>query len=354
MSSSNKKIGLLITSLNGAGAERTILSLAEGLIACGASVDLYIIREHQDYDVPSGVRLICLGAKSHRQARRALRQTILSQDYQYDLFVASNAKYYQGIAVSNKYCSVHITPTAWIQDPTQPWWRRWRKMLTLRRKFANKPLIALSDGIRRDLTGPLKVPTANVSLIPNPFNVKAIRAAALQPGSLPDGDYILCVASLTARKRVADAIAALAQMQNKTVKLVVVGKGPLEAELRTQAEELAVAHRVVFWGWDQNPYRLMRHAHCSLLASEAEGSPRVVIESLIVGTPVVSTDCPSGPNEVLVGDLSPFLVPVGNPVAMAAALDKALQSYPEIAEQYHQRFHMEQVAQRYLALCDGH
>ena len=349
-----RRIGIMVTSLMGAGTEKTILTLAEALVREGALVDLYVLRDHRDYTPQAGVNCIWLKTSSNREARVRLKQRIAEKgkDY-YDLFVISNAKYYPVVPVANKVCSVHITPTAWITDgPRWKFWSRARKIRNLSKKFAARPVIALSGGIRNDLVNNLKVPPENVRQIVNPFDLEAIRAAAAVEGDLPDGRYIVSIASLNIRKRHADTIRALGRMHNKEVSLVLVGRGKDENNLRALAKDLGLQERVIFWGWDENPYRLLKNAALSVLASEAEGSPRALIESLLVGTPAVATDCPSGPSEILVDELAPFLVSVGDVRALARAMDQALRDYPEIPAWIEERFDSAEVARRYLALLE--
>ena len=97
---------------------------------------------------------------------------------------------------------------------------------------------------------------------------------------------------------------------------------------------------------------LLKNAALSVLASEAEGSPRALIESLLVGTPAVATDCPSGPSEILIDELAPFLVPVGDVSALATAMDRALCDYPKIPAWIEKRFDSTEVAKYYLALSE--
>ena len=348
------RIGIMVTSLMGAGTEKTILTLAEALVKEGAQVDLYILREHSDYKPKDGVNCIWLKSSSNRDARCRLKQRITEKgkDY-YDLFVISNAKYYPVVPVNNKVCSVHITPTAWITDgPRWKFWSRFRKLRNLRKKFSDRPLIALSRGIRDDLVNNLSVPPENVRQIVNPFDLEAIRSAAEADGELPAGRYIVSIASLNPRKRHSDTIRALGHMQSLDTSLVLVGKGKDEDNLKNLVDELGLQQRVIFWGWDGNPYRLLKNAALSVLSSEAEGSPRALIESLLVGTPAVATDCPSGPSEILVDELSPFLVPVGDVAALATAMDRALQDYPEIPSWIENRFDSSAVARCYLELLD--
>ena len=343
----NNSIGFLLGSLNGAGAEKTILTLAKNLILKGANVDLLLLSDHADYTAPEGINTILVTGKSKRLQRKSLSK--ITRAKKYDLFVTSRAEFYNSIEANSRYCSVHITPTAWL-DKDISGLKKFSKIFKLKNKFKNKKLIALSEGIKSDLVNNLACRPEDVTIINNPFEINVIRQAAEQLGELPKDDYIVYVASFIKRKRHHDLIRAFASIKDKNIQLLFLGKGPEEGNLKKLAEGLGVLDRLIFWGWDENPYRLVKNAKLSILASEAEGLPRVLVESLSLQTPIISTDCPSGPNEVLIDELADFLVPVGDVAAMTQAIDEALQQYPIIAENFTRRFDASFIADKYLEL----
>ncbi|ODN42660.1 hypothetical protein BGC07_06655 [Piscirickettsia litoralis] len=110
--------------------------------------------------------------------------------------------------------------------------------------------------------------------------------------------------------------------------------------------------QVIIAGFQKNPYPWFKAADLTLLCSDFEALPTVLIESLICGTPVVSTDCPSGPREILTGELNRWLVPPGNPDALANKIEEALSTDIEIDEQLIQRFSSDIIIPQYLALIE--
>ncbi|CAA0082298.1 N-acetylgalactosamine-N,N '-diacetylbacillosaminyl-diphospho-undecaprenol 4-alpha-N-acetylgalactosaminyltransferase [BD1-7 clade bacterium] len=346
------RIGFLLGSLTGAGAEKTILTLAKNLSALGHSVDLYLLDTHGDYPQDGGINYIGVSGNKKTAKRQHLRT--LTENADYDLFVTSRADFYHDISVANKYCSVHITPTAWLKQHPLKFWKYPLQVRKLKRKFSHKRLIALSEGIKTDLVNNLGCASDNVMIINNPFETDRIRALANEPGAIPDGDYIVYVASMIPRKRHADLFHAFSRLKNQNVRLLLVGQGHLRHELEDLAKSLGIQERVDFWGWDINPYRLVKAAKVSVLASEAEGLPRAVVESLLLSTPTVSTDCPSGPAEVMTDKLADYLVPVGDVDALKTSIDKALESYPDIDQDRLSRFDAVNVAKRYERLISCH
>lgn len=347
-----KKIGFLLGSLAGAGAEKTILTLATRLYELGNEVHLVVLKSAKDYKVVQGLKIHVVTdyAKNENQALIKIANKIGVLD----LFVTSRAERYSALNAKQRFCSVHITPTAWLKKRNFLFkWKTLIQILKLKNKFANKNLIALSEGIKKDLVENLGVDSEHVVVINNPFDIEKIQDQASANFEQLDelGDYIVYVAALILRKRHADLFNAFSQMQNKNIKLVLVGKGSLQVSLQALAKQLKIDDRVVFWPWDPNPYRLIKNARLSVLVSEAEGLPRVLIESIIIGTPVVSTDCPSGPNEVLLNENLKYLVPIGDVNKLRLALDDAIANNPL---QYFdvKRFDATKVAQSYQDLID--
>ena len=120
-------------------------------------------------------------------------------------------------------------------------------------------------------------------------------------------------------KDFATLIAAFAIVtQTRDVRLILLGEGPLHADLLALAESLGVAERVSLPGFQPNPLPFMRRAAVLVVSSAYEGFGNVLVEALACGTPVVSTDCPYGPAEILERGRFGMLVPVGDRKAMAA------------------------------------
>jgi glycosyltransferase involved in cell wall biosynthesis len=341
------KIGLLAGSLKGAGGEKTILTLAEALAQQGCQVDLYLLNQQADYTAAENVNLIQLPGKHKREKKRQLGKRSRAAGYQ--LFVTSRPDFYDYAHAENTFASVHITPYAWLKNEKKSRLSKYLKYLRIKKKFNHKQLIALSQGIKDDLVNNLGCRENDITVINNPFDTDTIFNAAQEAGNLPPNPYMVYIAALIPRKRHKDLILAYKELDTD-LDLVLVGKGPLEHELKSLVNELGLSDRIIFWGWDPNPYRLIKNARLSLLTSEAEGLPRVLIESLLLGVPVVSTDCPSGPNEVMTGELRQYLIPVGDINGLTKAMQSALGGYPEFSNLNLERFSSKQVALRYLEL----
>ncbi|PJI92677.1 N-acetylgalactosamine-N,N'-diacetylbacillosaminyl-diphospho-undecaprenol 4-alpha-N-acetylgalactosaminyltransferase [Yoonia maricola] len=191
-------------------------------------------------------------------------------------------------------------------------------------------VIAVSAGVSDDLSSNYAVPKGKISVIGNPIDAVRLQTlAAEQPTIALPEDYFLGVGRLVPNKNFALTLAALAAVPDAP-KLVILGHGPQETALRAQAEQLGIAERVIFAGFLENPYPIMARARALVSASRAEGFPNTLIEAMTLGCPVIATDCPSGPAEVLemaAATAPPWpatahgiLVPMEHQQAMAAGI----------------------------------
>lgn len=160
-------------------------------------------------------------------------------------------------------------------------------------------VIAVSDGVADDLRDNFSIRADKLVAIPNPIDVDAIVAKAeLAPETAVAAPYILAAGRLVKSKNFEMLIRAFADAQIEG-RLVIIGEGPERAALEQAAVAAGVADRVVMPGFVDNPYPLMRGAEVFVLSSNAEGFPNGLVEAMAVGAPVIATNCPSGPSEIL-------------------------------------------------------
>ena len=210
-----------------------------------------------------------------------------------------------------------------------------------------RSVIAVSQGVAEELCSAYGVPNARISVIANPIDLEEIRAQAESGAAIPvDGPYAVTMGRLTPNKNFGMLIEAFAR-SGIPGKLVILGEGPERAALTRQIETLRLVGRVVMPGFSANPFPTLRRAEVYVSPSNAEGFPNSLLEAMSVGLPVISTNCPSGPSEVLAelpreqiaGGVTfaehGILVPPGDPAAMAEAL-RAMNE-PERRRVYRER-----------------
>ncbi len=196
---------------------------------------------------------------------------------------------------------------------------------------------AVSGGIAEDLVGSCGLDARKVSVVHNLLDVAGIQAQAeeapehpwLQEGEPP---VILNVARLVPQKDQATLVRAFAIVHARyRCRLLILGEGPERANLERLIAELGLGADASLPGFVTNPYAWMRRARVFALSSAWEGLPVSLIEALAVGVPIVSTDCPAGPSEILLAGRLGNLVPVGDAQAFASALLEALQTPVQIS-----------------------
>jgi glycosyltransferase involved in cell wall biosynthesis len=223
-----------------------------------------------------------------------------------------------------------------------------RRLRRYREIYDGRNLIAVSDGVARDLSEMLGLRRANVVRIHNAVDTTAVRRLSAEPEpALPREPYLIHVGRFVAQKRHDLLLEALrrSQLPHRLVLLA----SPSAALDRLIAEQ-GLAGRVTVAGFQRNPYPWIAGAELLVLCSDHEGMPNVLLEALACGTRIVSTDCPSGPREVMQGDLARYLVPCGDAEALAAALRSAHSAPRPQAQDVLARFAPEVALSRYESL----
>jgi glycosyltransferase involved in cell wall biosynthesis len=198
-----------------------------------------------------------------------------------------------------------------------------------------------------------------VAVIPTPVVSEEVLAASEEEVVHPwfvdhDKPLIVAAARLERHKGFSLLTRALARVRERVdARLVILGQGSLRDEIQRECEVLGVADHVDLLGFKHNPFPYMRRADTFVLASEFEGLPNVLVQAMAFGVPIVSTDCPSGPAEILCDGKYGELVPVGDVNALAAALARSLLKprQLEAAEHARKTYGAPQAASEYLALA---
>lgn len=187
-------------------------------------------------------------------------------------------------------------------------------------KLSNQ-IISLSEGVKENLIKRYKVKASDIEVIYNPVDLKSIEGK-VENGQIAEKDKILYE---TNEKVIVTAGRLVPQKDQKTLldafakvnaevksRLIILGEGPLKEQLEQQAKDLKIHDRVHFVGFQSNPYIYFKHADLFVLSSIHEGFSHVIAEALATGVPVVSTNCKSGPAEVLQNGEYGELCEVGN------------------------------------------
>src|SRR4051794_39910981 len=205
-------------------------------------------------------------------------------------------------------------------------------------------VVAVSDGVADALARVTGLPRGRIRTVHNPVVGPELEALSREPVAHPwlapgEPPVVLSAARLTEQKDLPTLLRAFARLRaGRTARLLILGDLPTPertaariGELRGLAERLGVGADVDLPGYVANPYAYMARARLFVLSSAWEGFGNVLVEAMACGCPVVSTDCPSGPAEILDGGRYGPLVPVGDDAALAAAMGRVLAASPDPA-----------------------
>jgi glycosyltransferase involved in cell wall biosynthesis len=214
-------------------------------------------------------------------------------------------------------------------------------------------IAAVSEGAAASVVNFLGIPRDKISVIYNPVPVDEIREKASQAANHPwfaDGapPVIISCGRLTPHKDFETLLRAFAKLRRETPsRLVILGEGPEREKLETLVRSLGIEDCAALFGFEENPYKYVARARLFAMSSICEGLPTAIMEAMALGIPVVSTDCPSGPAELLAAHPE-RLVAVRDPDSLAAAMKKGLAIGREKNDL--SRFSVADCADRYIAL----
>jgi len=328
-----RPILLFLPSLAGGGAERVMVTLANGFAHRGHAVDLVLARAEGPYlaEVGKAVRVVDLGAARVLAALPGLvrhlkttRPRVLFATQSHANLVAIWARRLAAVHARLIVREANTASQSAGHAPTL----RGRLMPLLMRRFYPwaDMVVAPSVGVRDDLLRNFRIPRPRVRVLANPVVSAGMLAQAEAPLAHPwfasgESPVVVAVGRLTRQKDFATLIRAVAMASRQhPMRLLILGEGEERAALEELARSLGIAEQVALPGFVDNPFQYLRRAALFVLSSAWEGLPNALIQAMACGVPVVATDCPSGPAEILASGRFGPLVPVGDPETLARAI----------------------------------
>ena len=360
-----KRIAIVIDSLVGGGAEKVMLVLAETLQVLGHEPHLIILKNDRDHFVPKDLPVhVCFANNEKnldsfwkiKKSAKKLENFIVNLELEigsFDLFISNLDKanvLMARLALKNVFFVIHNAVEEELKRHKKLGPFNYLNMWKAKRCLSGKHLICVSEGIEKEIVEIRRIKPASIQTIYNPFDLQRIVSLSLETCSeIPQHDYMIHVARCAKQKRHDILFQSLTMMDNK-LPLVLLCKNKKKA--LKLARKYGVEDRIIVPGFQANPYPWIKHAKCLVLSSDYEGLGMVLIESLACGTPVVSTDCPHGPNEILTNELAQYLAPRRAPKEFAQKVDLALKYYPHCeGAEILAKVQAEVVAKQYVALA---
>jgi glycosyltransferase involved in cell wall biosynthesis len=332
------KLAIYLPDLAGGGVERMRLGMMPVLAKRGADVTLLLHAKRGDLlpQLPPGTRVI--GFETSRtlfdlipliRYLRRERPDVLLVSLDHNNVVALLAKALSFTRTRVVICQ-HNALSSEVQEHGGtygliPFFYRWLSPLA-------HGIVAVSRGVADDVARSCKIPRERITVIYNPVITdrfqqrlhESLEHPWLDDPSIP---VFVCAGRLVPQKDHETLLKALAiYRRHSPARLILLGTGPLREPLEQQARELGITDAVEFAGFIENPLPYVKRSAAMILSSKFEGFGNVIVEALGCGTPVISTNCPFGPDEILDNGRYGHLVPVGDAEALAAAMGPDLRT----------------------------
>lgn len=348
---------MIIPDMRGGGAERVALSLIEGFLNRGHEVDLVLMKARGELMelIPSAVHVTDLKADRVRQMILPLarylreRRPDAVQASMWPVTVAAVLAKMTARNSARLVVSEHSNMSVSMRErAVTRWVARWSLASCYPRADAR---ICVSKDVVTDIAALSGMRAEDFDIVHNPIPQPTSFGGA--PPAWLDGKRVLAVGTLKRQKNYPLLLRAFARLRERVpATLTILGEGELRSELEGLAVELGVAEHLSMPGFVIDPTPYYASADVFALSSDWEGFANVLAEALLNGLPVVSTDCPSGPSEVLAGGRYGRLVPVGEEQALSDALEATLAEKRdgEALRARGRDFNPERAVSRYLEL----
>lgn len=356
-------IALYLPSLSGGGAERVMLNLSRGFAEKGYVVDLVLARAEGPYleDVSEGVQVVDLKAgrvlhslpglvRYLRKKRPATLLSALDHANIIALWAGRLSRVPTRIVISvHSALSMYSQNAASMRDRLMPLWAKlfypWADLI-----------IAVSQGVADDLLSSVRLSCKKVRVLYNPVVMPELKDKAGEPVFHPwffqsEIPVILGIGRLNKVKDFPTLIKAFKFVRkSRHARLLILGEGEEQPFLERLVQQLGLHHDVQLYGFVDNPYQYLAHAAVFVSSSMHEGFGNVLAEAMACGCPVVSTDCPVGPAEILGNGEHGFLVPVGDVKALAGAIITTLDAPPDriALKRRAADFYLDNICNKYL------
>jgi glycosyltransferase involved in cell wall biosynthesis len=328
------RIAIFVSSFRGGGAEGAMVQLANKLLARDLEVDFVVLQETGPWraKVEPSVRIIDLQAS--RVALSIMPLVRYFKSSRPDVFL-SNVTHLNIAAVvarrlSGTNCRLMLLEHNDLRQRLLHFFKPIERLIfpplmRITYPHANK-LLAVSRGVAEGVAATMKIPPDSIDIFPNGVDIQHIREQTREDVEHPwinggEVPVIISAGRLVSQKGYADLLHGFALLTERIpARLIILGEGPLRKELETLKNKLSIRDKVDLLGFQSNPFAFISRADLFVLSSLYEGFGIVLLEAMACGTPVVSTDCQSGPREVLAGGEAGLLVPVGNPRELADSM----------------------------------
>ncbi len=334
-------LAIMLPSLRGGGAERVMLNIANRLAKKQYEVDIVLVSATGPYlaDLSKSINVVDLRSRRSitampsliRYLRRRRPQTIVCSMPHINI-AGLVARFFSQVMTRVVIVEHNTISQTLANSPSI----KTKILILLMRslyRYSHR-IVAVSKGVAADLELNVGLPNDSVSVIYNPVVTSKMEQLAQESLLHPwftrsSPPVVLGIGRLTYAKNFSLLIESFHDLRKQIdARLMILGEGPDRATLVNLISSLGLSRDVLLPGFVPNPYSFLKNCSIFVLSSRWEGLPTVLIEALACGAPVVSTDCPSGPREILQDGKLGALVPTSDKLALTKAIRNGLANGP--------------------------
>jgi len=343
----NKRIVMVIPDLKGNGAERVVLTLAAGFKKFNCEVHIVLFNKFIEFETEEKIK-IHVFSRYYRWVPKPIRGFVLAplldkfilQHCGKPDLVLSNLLPADILMAYSKYNAYFIIHSHMSKEMIS--FNRDKNFIS--KIYSKKPTVSVSKGVKKDFDD-LFDPYYDSYQIYSPVDIDLIENGSKQ--FTPDiSEYIVHVGNFNKAKR-HDILIKAYHKSSVATPLLLVGQGSLLEQSKALVKNLGIEDKVMFAGFKSNPYPYIKHAKFIVLSSDFEGLPTVILEALALETPIISTDCQSGPSEILP---QKNLCEVGNIDKLSKLIQNADANPEEYKTHLKDEFLLDSAIQKYLSL----
>ena len=356
------QVCFFIYSFTGGGAEKMMINVANELHARGYQVEIMLVDASGPYTslVDPKIDVSEIGGSNTIEIQYNLWKYLRSNEP--DVFLSTMEIPNIVSVIATRTLSIPVALRIANINSMKDRQGKYKLIPVLKRLTYPRAesIITISDGVAQDLSSITDITQNQMRTIYNPafdpeIPEKSREAVNFDWLNDDDKNVVIGVGSLKPQKDFSMLLDAIYQLEDDNTHLVILGKGDLKQDLIQQANELGIRDRISFPGFVDNPYAYMAKADVFALSSAWEGFGNVIVEAMACETPVVCTDCPGGPAEILDNGTYGPLVPVGDDTAMAEAIQQLFEdpTDPDLLVSRAQDFTIEKIVDQYEEELDS-
>ena len=369
-----RKVCFVIPALTGGGAERVMLHILKNIDRTRFMPSLVVFEKKGEmlFDLPTDIDLSVLKSRRSRYGLQYLifiKFARLIRKKLPDVIVSfmwyTNVVVVVGRALSGVQCPIAVSERYGFGPSYEGRLVELLRRLAVRFLYPRAGMIITnSRKMGRQLKGMSNVADEKIVTIYNPVDICSMEEKAEEGGDHPwcgsPVPVITAVGRLTTQKGFEYLIRAVRLLMSDGVecRLMIMGTGVEETNLRKLVADLNLTDRVVFLGFQKNPYKYLARATVFVLSSLYEGFPNALLEAQVLGVPCVATRCPTGPDEIITDGVNGLLVPPADDEALAGAIrrllgDKELRDkFSEAGKKKAEQFRVEKIVKQYENLIE--